>query len=176
MDEVQKVESDLYANLGIKSLSISAADPKIFTIAYDKTPESDIKKPMSDTPSRQEIDAKVSASAADTRSEFHELRADVIIMKSEVKGDLSVMRVEVADMRTEMRTGFAEVRGEMAKNQSELVKWFVGISVSMAGITIAALSFMMNANKLQAPTSPSQPIIINLPNAQQAPVQAPAKP
>lgn len=150
---------------------IERADPKIFSTAYDANAQDNASTTVSDTPSRHEVDAKVSASAAEARAEFHELRADVAAMKSEMKIDLSSVRVEMAGIRSEM----AEFRADVANGNANLVKWFVGTSVSMAGVVIAVMSFMLNANKAAPALQPAtQPIVITLPSAATLPAPTPA--
>lgn len=134
----------------------------MFTTAYDAGAQDHASTTVSDTPSRHELDAKLSAAAAEARAEFHELRADVAAMKSEMKIDLSSVRVEMAGIRSEM----ADFRADVAHGNANLVKWFVGTSVSMAGVVLAVMSFMLNANKAAPSVQPTaQPIVITLPAA-----------
>lgn len=153
-----------------KQERIVVADPKVYSTAYDRNSSDEVPAPVSDTPSRHEVDAKVKASAAEVRAEFHELRADVASMRSEIKTELASVRVEMAGIRSEMADG----RAEVANGNANLVKWFVGTSVSMAGVLIAAMSFLFNANKPALPQSPTQPIVISLPATPPAPAAAPA--
>lgn len=140
VSDVQKVAAELYSNLGLKALNLTAADPKTFTQAYDEAQPVEAPLHMSDSPSRQEIDAKIAASAAGTRSEFEALRGDMAEARASMKTDLSEMRAEV-------RTGFAEMKAELKaialtaqkenhEMNANMSRWMLGTTLTIVSTVV----------------------------------------
>jgi len=107
-----------------------------------------------DNPSRHEVNSKVSQSAAELRADMADIRKD--------------MYVGFANISAE----FSRVRAEMSVQAKDLIKWFIGLTVSVGSIVLTALLAIWT--KIDAPPSTSAqmaPIIINVPAPQSFPTE-----
>lgn len=121
-------------------------------------PKTDENANMSDTPSRQEVDAKIAASAAETRAEFSALRADM------------------AEFKTEVKTGFAEIRKEAHEMNANISRWMLQSIIAIIGTMVVGFGTLLwnISNRPTAPAPNQQPVIINVPSAAAPPPAAPA--
>jgi hypothetical protein len=94
--------------------------------------------------SRQEVDAKIAASAAEGQLRYVQLVASM-------KAGFADIRAEIAAMRTEMH-----------KNTAEMIKWMLGFTVAIVTI----LTFVIN--------NAAPKFILPAPVATPAPAPAPA--
>lgn len=108
---------------------------------------------MADTPSRQEVDAKIAASSSSLKADFATLGAD--------------MRSEMSTMRGDIKAAVEALRGDMHKTASENLRWIVGTALTLAALTVTILTFVINnaakTPQAQPPQAQSQqPVIVNV--------------
>lgn len=133
--------------------SITAGGAKVANI-NENVPES--TKMADNAPSRQEVDAKIAAASAQTRSDFEALRGEI--------------RSEFASVRGEMQAGFNTLRADMHEMNAGISRWMLGTVLTIIGTMVIGLGgltiTLYNAVKPSAPaTTQQQPIIINVPPA-----------
>lgn len=111
------------------------------------------------SPSREEFDAKLATTAAQ-------------IETSEAKVD-----ARLAEFDTSVKTGFAELRAdisrmqmEMHKNTLDIIRWGIGVALTMAAISISVLTFVVK-NSAEKGGEKARIVIYAQP---QAPVAPPA--
>lgn len=116
------------------------------------------------TPTRDEINAKLATTEAK-------------IAASEAK-----VEAKLAEFDSSVKTGFAELRADFAKMQAEshkntidIIKWGIGVSLTMVAVTISVLTFVVKTSsgddsaKRTPPTAQAAPAPIVI-YAQPAPV------
>lgn len=108
------------------------------------------------------------------------------LTRQEVDAKLAANRAEVdarlANFDTSVKTGFAELkveiqkmRGDIEKQSHDSTKWIIGSVFGMVSLAVAIIGVMINLNKAEKSPAPQPaPIIITVPGATSAPVQAPA--
>ena len=153
---------------------------RIATVA--SVPILEDNEPMN-TPSREEVDAKIGRASAEFNSSVIGLRKDMDVgfagvrqEFAEVRKDMDVgfagVREEFAVVRQDMKVGFAEIRSDMHKMHSDTTKWIIATVISLF-IGFAGLFFVMS-NSAKQPQQ-GQPIIINIPAQPAALAPAPSK-
>ncbi len=123
-------------------------------------------EPMN-TPSREEIDAKIGRASAEFNSSVVGLRKDMDVGFAEV-------RQEFSEVRKDMEVGFAQIRADMANQSKDTIKWAIGLAVAIISILLSASIAIFN--KIDKPQqNQMQPVIVNIPAQQAAPTQQPNK-
>ena len=71
-----------------------------------------------------------------------ELRHEIHAVKDELRHEISDLRKDI-DLKFEQTT--STLRGNISDSKFELIKWFVGISITQIGLIIAILKFLPGA-------------------------------
>jgi F0F1-type ATP synthase membrane subunit b/b' len=69
-----------------------------------------------------------------TKADIAELRAEMQSANAELRAE---MQSANAELRAEMQSANAELRAEMQEMKVTLIKWVVGVQISVAGIMVA---------------------------------------
>ncbi len=80
-----------------------------------------------------------------TKADIAELRAEMQSANAELRAEMQSaygeLRAEMqsanAELRAEMQSANAELRAEMQEMKVTLIKWVVGVQISVAGIMVA---------------------------------------
>jgi F0F1-type ATP synthase membrane subunit b/b' len=78
--------------------------------------------------------ADIAELRAEMQSAYGELRAEMQSANAELRAE---MQSANAELRAEMQSANAELRAEMQEMKVTLIKWVVGVQISVAGIMVA---------------------------------------
>ena len=77
-------------------------------------------------------------------------KIDVSDLKTELKSDISELKVNISELKTELKGDISNLKDDMSnlKNdvsnlKTELIRWFIGIGFSIAGIMFIFLRLML---------------------------------
>jgi F0F1-type ATP synthase membrane subunit b/b' len=78
--------------------------------------------------------ADIAELRAEMQSAYGELRAEMQSANAELRAE---MQSAYGELRAEMQSANAELRAEMQEMKVTLIKWVVGVQISVAGIMVA---------------------------------------
>jgi F0F1-type ATP synthase membrane subunit b/b' len=89
--------------------------------------------------------ADIAELRAEMQSAYGELRAEMQSANAELRAEMQSANAELraemqsanAELRAEMQSANAELRAEMQEMKVTLIKWVVGVQISVAGIMVA---------------------------------------
>ena len=99
---------------------------------------------------RQQTEAEFAAVRQEMHAEFaavrQEMHAEFAAVRQEIEGHRQQTEAEFAAVRQEMQAGFAVLRQEMrmlvAETKAEMVRWMLGLSLAIVGLTVALLRLL----------------------------------
>lgn len=124
---------------------------------------------MNATTDKDYIDARLKA-----MSDSLDQRLETAAAKSDGRLEVIETRMDgrIASIESSMRASFAEFGAAQSKNNADVLKWIVATGLTVIGISLTALTFIITNARPKAPAAPTAPLVIY---AQPAPV-APATP
>ncbi|MFM1911770.1 MAG: hypothetical protein RJB18_1161 [Pseudomonadota bacterium] len=131
------------------------------------------------SPSREEVDAKIMASQAISRAELSALKQSIEVGFADIKTSNALIRSEINSTASEMRVGDANLRADFANNRHEMFKWTITLLLTVIfsgiGVVFTTLNFLKQTPQTQvtSQTAPSSPVNINInPESTQQAVQS----
>lgn len=130
------------------------------------------------TPTREEIDAKIVASEAkidarlanfDTsiKTGFADLATAMARQSAAMEKQTDAVRVEMAKQSGDVRTEMAAIRAEMHKGTADLLKWGAGIAFAAVASTVGLLTYINKSvekpSQVHAPAQASAPLVVAVP-------------
>ena len=92
----------------------------------------------------------VSDLKTELKSDISELKVNISELKTELKSDISELKVNISELKTELKGDISNLKDDMSnlKNdvsnlKTELIRWFIGIGFSIAGIMFIFLRLML---------------------------------
>lgn len=126
------------------------------------------------TPSREEIEARLKATEATVDSRLATLEKTIAESLANMRVDIASMHTAVVSEIGAVAVGVGEIRGEIGglKSSIGMLQWFIAGGIAVAALVIGYLQF--EQAKTQSASTPSAPVMLQAPST--APVVAAPKP
>lgn len=112
---------------------------------------------MSATTDKDYIDARLKA-----MSDSLDQRLETAAVKSDGRLEVIETRMDgrMASIESSMRASFAEFGAAQSKNNADVLKWIVATGLTVIGLSVAALTFIITNARPKAPLATPAPIVI----------------